>query len=182
MEIEIKAKVKDFKAIRSGLNMIRAKRMGLKHQVDTYYLPWARKLSAGGRNSFRTRYDRISGKARLEFHHFYDLISGREDEVEVSDIKTLNKILLNLKCKKLVTVEKKRESFHYKDMEIALDRVKGLGNFIEIEINGRPGRVNEKKLMSVLSKLGVSHEQVISGPKYFSMLLAKKGKKYFYFK
>jgi adenylate cyclase class 2 len=181
MEIEIKAKVKNFKSIRLGLKKIRAKRMGLKYQIDTYYLPWARKLSPLGRNSFRTRYDKISGQARLEFHRFFNLTSAREYEVAVSDIISLNSILVSLKCKKLITVEKERELFQYKNMEITLDRVKGLGNYIEIEISGQPGKAIEEKLIVVLNKIGVKEEQLVTGPKYFSMLMAKKGFKHFYF-
>lgn len=182
MEIEIKAKIKDFKSIKEKLKKIGVKGVGLKHQIDSYYLPYARKFSRSGRRVLRTRYDKLSGKARLESHYYFNQTTGLEHEVEVSDIKTLEKILADLKCKKMAVVEKKREAFHYQNMEIVLDGVKGLGKFMEVEIIGEDSRKNKEKIKDFYKKLGISEKQFVWGLKYHGMILKRKGYKYYYFK
>jgi len=182
MEIEIKAKIKDFKPIKNKLKKIGAKRVGLKYQIDTYYLPYARKFSRAGRRVLRTRYDKLSGKARLESHYYFNQTTGLEHEVEVSDIKTLEKILSDLKCKKMAVVEKKREAYHCQNMEIVLDEVKGLGKFMEVEIIGIDSGKNKKKIKDFYKKIGVSPGQFVWGPRYHGMILKRKGYKHYYFK
>lgn len=182
MEIEIKAKIKDFKPIREKLKKLGAKKVGLKHQIDSYYLPFARKFTRAGRRVLRTRYDKLSGKARLESHFYFNQTTGLEHEVEISDIKTLEKILADLKCKKVAVVEKKREAYHYQNMEIVLDEVKGLGKFMEVEIIGKDSQKNKQKIRNFYKKLGVSAKQFVWGPRYHGMILKKKGYQYHYFK
>jgi len=182
MEIEIKAKIKDFKDIKNKLKKLGVIRVGLKHQIDTYYLPYARKFSRVGHRVLRTRYDKFSGKASLESHFYFNQTTGLEHEVEVSDIKTLEKILTDLKCKKVAVVEKKREAYHCQNMEIVLDEVKGLGKFMEVEIIGEDSGKNKKKIKDFYKKLGVSAKQFVWGPRYHGMILKKKGYQYHYFK
>jgi len=182
MEIEIKAKVNDFKPIKNKLKKLGAKKVGLKHQIDSYYLPNARKFSRAGRRVLRTRYDKLSGKVRLESHFYFNQTTGLEHEVEMADIKTLEKILADLKCKKMAVVEKKRESYHYQNMEIVLDEVKGLGKFMEVEIMGEDSTKNKRKIKDFYKKLGMSSKQFVLGPRYHGMILKRKGYKHHYFK
>ena len=182
MEIEIKAKIKDFKSIRNRLKKFGAKKVGLTHQIDNYYLPHARKLTHSGRSILRTRYDELINKARLDYHYYIDKITGAENELEVLDIKILGRILNGLKCKKIATVEKKREIFKYKNMEIVLDNVKGLGKFMEIEIQGKNSKWAKEKIVRFYNKLGISEKQFVWKPRYHGMLMKRKGYKYHYFK
>ncbi len=46
----------------------------------------------------------------------------------------MTKILLALNFKEIVVVEKTRSTWVYKEAEVALDEVKGLGVFIELEM------------------------------------------------
>lgn len=57
-----------------------------------------------------------------------------EFETEVTNRGRLEKILASLNFQTLITVHKERTTYRYQDeFEIALDTVKDLGNFIEIE-------------------------------------------------
>lgn len=58
-----------------------------------------------------------------------------EYETEVSNLEATINILKGIRVNKICEVKKIRDSFIYKDIfEISLDKVEGLGNFIEIEI------------------------------------------------
>ena len=59
-----------------------------------------------------------------------------EYETEVGDLTQLKKILEALNFRSLVMVDKTRQTWFYKDFEIALDSVKNLGEFVEIEYKG----------------------------------------------
>jgi adenylate cyclase class 2 len=59
--------------------------------------------------------------------------SRLEIEVEIADLDPMAQILEKLGFVRVLTVEKIRKKFKYKNFTILLDYVKNLGNFIEIE-------------------------------------------------
>lgn len=67
-------------------------------------------------------------------------------EVNLKKVIKLKKILEVLNFKSLVNVDKIRRVWKYKDYEIAVDSVKGLGDFVEIEYIGREEKVDPKKI------------------------------------
>ena len=52
----------------------------------------------------------------------------------------MKNIFKALNIKPLVKVDKKRILWMYKDWEVAIDSVKNLGNFVEIEYKGNSGK------------------------------------------
>lgn len=139
-EIEIKIPLgkKQFLSVRRKIKKI-AKFIKKTSQEDTYYTP-AHKNFVKPKYPFewlsiRKRGDNIE----LNYKHYYpehaeththcdeyETKLGHEDQVE--------KIFKALNIKKLVTVNKIRETYNYKnELEIALDQVRELGYFIEIE-------------------------------------------------
>ncbi|MFA5070602.1 MAG: class IV adenylate cyclase [Patescibacteria group bacterium] len=182
MEIEIKARAKDLKAVKSRLRKIGARKKVIKHQIDTYYLPQARRFTPLGRGVLRTRYDKISGQARLEYHRYISATAGEENELVVYDYGMLTRILNLLGAKKIVVVEKIREYYIYRNAEICLDKVRGLGNFVEVEIQGKDNQQNNNKILYIFCKLGISQKDFIKHLRYHAMLMKKKGYKHYYFK
>ena len=61
-------------------------------------------------------------------------IESKEIEFAVSDCNLCKELIRTLGYKEMVTVDKKRITTQYKDYNICIDEVKGLGSFIEIEI------------------------------------------------
>src|SRR3990167_4571264 len=59
-----------------------------------------------------------------------------EYETEISNVGEFRKILNFLDFKKVVTIDKQREYWDCGDLEIALDKIAGLGSFIEVEAKG----------------------------------------------
>jgi len=64
-----------------------------------------------------------------------------EYETPVEDIDQMRKIFAAIDIKPLITVEKKRKTYRYKDYEVALDEITGLGSFVEVEYKGEDGDV-----------------------------------------
>ena len=69
-----------------------------------------------------------------------------EFETKIGSIEQFRKILSALNFRSIVTVDKLRKIYTYKDYEVAIDSVKDLGDFVEIEYIGKSSKANPKKL------------------------------------
>lgn len=95
-----------------------------------------------------------------------------EYETNVDSYDQLQKILSALNFTKLVEVKKTRQAWNYMDVEISIDSVEGLGDFIELEYKGKLNDVVavRKVLFEVLQKLGARTEELdIRGYPYLLM-------------
>ena len=121
-------------------------------------------------------------KVILNYKHYYPenveiTTHCDEFESEVKNPEQLEKIFSTLDFKKLVTVEKEREIYVYNDeFEIALDKVKDLGLFIEIEAIKDFGSVEEtrEKLFEFAKNLGIDITKTDKRG-YPYLLMKKKG-------
>lgn len=171
INIELKISVKNFKETIRKLKKISASSKGKFSQVDTYY------KSKNGRL-----------KIREIDHKIYQLITYyRQDQAEskISDytIKSLNKKeLKQYKWHlgringKSVKVSKKRELWLYKNTRVHLDRVQGLGKFIELETvvkNQNDLQQFKKEHQEIINLLNLSYFTKIS-KSYSDLLLEKK--------
>lgn len=121
-------------------------------QSDTYY-----KSPALEKNAY-LRIGERGNKNILTYKHKHDNYCD-EWEVEVDNPETLEKIFKALNITKLAMVEKVRNVFNYLDKyEIALDDVKNIGYFIEIEIKKYtlPKEEEYLKLIQVAKNLGLN--------------------------
>lgn len=103
-------------------------------------------------------------------------VSCDEFETKIDNIEAFKKLFENLNFKELIVVEKNRSIWDYRDTEIAIDEVKELGNFIEIEAKGNFVNIEEAKmhLYSILKEIEAKvGEQDFEGYPY--LLLKKKG-------
>ena len=162
IEIEIQVSIENSKPLIEFLEK-EADFNSEKHQIDEYFSPnhrnfievrpvkeWLRLRDSGGKYSITYKnwhYDE-SGKS-----HYCD-----EYETKIEDLTQLKKILDVLNFKSVVRVDKSRKTWIYKDYEIAVDLVKGLGDFIEIEYIGKDEKVDPKKIteemINFLKKIG----------------------------
>ena len=183
-EIEIRFRLSDdeFLEMKKRLSQI-AEFKKKSVQRDDYFSPSHRDfLDAKHVNewlSIRRRGD----TAKLNYKNWYlmkDSESGTHcDEYEtiIQNPEGLEKILLALNLRKLISVEKEREIYSYKgELEIALDKVKGLGCFIEIETTKDFGSVEKARAklfdFAKIIKLDVSNPEKIGYP---HMLLKRSG-------
>ena len=85
----------------------------------------------------------------------------------------MGQILTSLGFLPVTTVIKKRKNFRIGDFFIALDEVRDLGNFIEIEISVNDAKNSDEKVQSIfkfMEKLGISRELTIR-KSYLEMIL-----------
>ena len=132
-EIKIRINEKEYKYLKDYLNS-NSKFIYETNQSDSYYQvhhknsvkdnvnEWLRIRQSGNRNV-------------LTYKNWHDNVRCDEYEVNIDDKDNLEKIFKIIDLEEIVTVDKNRTVFLYKDKyEISLDNVKNLGYFIEIEI------------------------------------------------
>jgi len=98
----------------------------------------------------------------------------KEIEVQVSDRQKMEDILLSLGFRKTYSVFKKRDIYHLMGAEVCVDRVEGLGDFVELETIAEDMTEMEKKrdeLISLMRSLGIEGELIRES--YLEMLLKK---------
>ncbi|HLD80538.1 MAG TPA: class IV adenylate cyclase [archaeon] len=153
-------------------------------EVDTYFVPAHRDFL---KNEYPSEWLRLGirgGKAILNYKHWRpDNAETKthcdEFETVVGSQETLRKILRALDFRELVTVEKERVVFvHGDSFEVALDDVKGLGCFIEIEALKDLGGVTatREKLFEFAAGLGIDAARELEDKRgYPYQLMKKKG-------
>jgi len=99
---------------------------------------------------------RMPGKAKMRV----------EIEVKIGDLEKMYRILRALGFYEVARVEKQREVYERGGVSIALDEVKGLGRFIEIEGG------SEEAVLRVAEELGLRREDFVDAT-YLEMVLSK---------
>ena len=103
-------------------------------------------------------------------------MSRREYETGVEDPDQMNEILTAIGFFPAAGVEKIRRYLKRERMTACLDQVKGLGNFLELEVIVQEESQREKclaEMKDLLEKLGLSMENTVR-TSYLTMLLKKK--------
>jgi len=151
IEIEIQVQVETTKNLLAFLRN-NAKFISKERQIDIYYNPAHRNfLSVKPINEW-LRIRNSSGKYSINYKYWHYDKNGKSDygdeyETEIQNIEAVKKIFAALDIKPSVTVDKTRRIWRYKNYEVAIDSVKNLGKFIEVEykgeLNGKtPAKIN----------------------------------------
>jgi len=136
IEIEIRAKVKDFNEIKNRLGGIGAEPSKSIHQIDKIFghpkfLDENNMIIEGG---IVPRIRSVNGSCVLEFKEINRKSgAGMEFKSEIVNVELGLDFLKKLGFTEAFTVDKKRQSYKYKDFSIDLDEVEKLGFFVEIE-------------------------------------------------
>jgi len=181
MEIEIKVKINDRKIIRKKLLALSAIFQGKTHQVDTYFSLYKRPYTKKRGSIVRLRRNVDTKKVILAFHTDKRYSETDECEIEVSDLKETQRMLKLMKARPEAVVDKVRQHFKLGRFLIVLDKVKGLGDYIEVELESKNYQDSIKKILDFYKKLGIDAKSNIRYPGYLQLTLAKKNKKYICF-
>jgi adenylate cyclase, class 2 len=162
IEVEVKASVDDFSAVKNKLINIGAVRIKKEHQMDVYYNAPHKDFGQTD-EALRIREIPDNGEKRIILTYKgakMDKVSKtrKEIEVDVSDAENTGLILENLGFRRAATVKKDRVIYHLGKFIVTLDTVYNVGNFVEIETD-----VNEdedtgesiKKIFDIYKKLGI---------------------------
>lgn len=154
---EIKARCQDLVRVRKLLLAHHARFVGSDHQKDSYFYAESGRL--------KLREGNIENSL---IHYVRENIPGtKRAEVSIFEVKpdsSLKKILLK-SLKTLVVVNKIREIYFIGHVKFHLDKVDGLGNFIEVEAISRKNDIAPETLKSQCeyykNLLGIKEEDLI---------------------
>ncbi len=165
INIEIKAHSVRNDKIRSILKSKNADFKGTDHQVDTYF-----KVPEG---RLKLRQGNIENS--LIFYRRENTSQPKESDVSLyrtKEINDLKQVLINA-LGELVTVDKQREIYFIDNVKFHLDKVKNLGEFVEIEAIGKQEEEREALLNQCnyyLQLFEINEDDLIS-VSYSDMLL-----------
>lgn len=166
MEVEVKFRV-DFEDIKSRLESLGALLVRTEEQEDLYF-------SVSPPVLLRIR--RITNLKRsfLTYKHIND--PGRNEEfeeieVEVSSFEKIREILRRLGFKEWVWVKKHRLVYKLGGVTFELNRVHGVGDFLDIEVISENPENAKRKIWEVAKKLGLSENDV--EPRLYTELIVK---------
>ena len=140
IEIEIQARIEKTNKLKDFLDK-EAKFVSEKQQIDEYFVPAHRNFlnTKPIQEWFRLRNEKGVYSLNYKKWYYENGIGQYADEFEtkIDDAESARKILLAIDCKSIVVVDKNRKKYMYNEYEIALDTVKGLGDFVEVEYKGK---------------------------------------------
>jgi adenylate cyclase class 2 len=168
IELEVKSYCRDLAQVKSRLRKLGAKHLGQIHQIDTYFKV-SKDYYQNGRPKLRIREEK-NRRVSFEYHLPINKFKAQEYETDVGDAKTCRLILEKLGYKVGTVVDKRRDKYRLGKINIDLDSVKGLGNFIEVEIMNSKSQKSLQAIYEVLKKLGISRSDDISGQSYLYLV------------
>ena len=178
-EVEIKAKIDNFDAIKEKLKKLGAiKKKDLK-MGDIYFKHPARDFAKTD-EALRIRKSNESNFLTYKGPKLDEITKTRNEiEMEITEPRKLKKILINLGFIEVPKIRKKREIYELNDYKICLDEVDFIGKYIEIETevkdeNDRIKKTNE--LINFAKELGINKEDFIR--KSYLELIKEKVKDY----
>jgi adenylate cyclase class 2 len=168
-EVELKVRA-DHGAVREALADLGAERGDRVVQTDTYYDAPDRSFAATD-EALRIRRERVEGEADQRVAVTYkgpkvdDTSKTREEhETTVGAPREAERIIEALGYDPVATVKKDRERYRVEGLTVTLDRVDGLGEFVEVETDVEAERevsAARRRAQSLLSDLGLDPEEGI---------------------
>lgn len=155
LEIEIKAYCPHIEKLRERVLSLGAVEAGIAREEDVYYNHPSRDFGQsdealrirriGGRNILTYKGPRLGGRSKTRY----------EQEVLVSETAEMEDILDRLGFVRVESIVKQRELFRLGAVEICIDSVEGLGDFVELETGGEDMVKAENELFALASNLGL---------------------------
>jgi len=181
IEVEIKIAISNFEEIKAKVSEV-GKLIKSIHQIDEYYVPSHRDFFA--QKPHPTEWLRIrTNPDKIIFEYDKSInkkANGEQEcaeeyETEILNADEFRKILKFLDFKYVVTVDKQREYWDCGDLEIALDKIKDLGDFIEVEAKGNFENSERAKeaCLKFLNNLGINNTDDFDKKGYPVLLLDK---------
>lgn len=181
-EVEVKAHLKNRKAVIEKLKSFGCKFGEVLHQVDHIFIPKGVPFPP----PLKVPVLRVREQNDKYFFTLKISQSGRQDcierELEILDGKKMIEIMKFLNYKEVSVVDKKRIKTKFKDIVIELDDVKNLGEFIEAEkiithSDPEDRKKIQKDLCVFLETLGIPKVDHMVNAKYDILIHKKKHQK-----
>ncbi len=169
-EIQIKIPINDIDTVKKQIeNKLKAKKIETQWQQDTYF-------EAPGWNLPKTdELMRIRQEGENYTLAYKGPTKGKEirikPKIEFSIDPDLKDVLEKIGYKKILNVNKKREKYVSKDIELTLDEVENLGNFIELRTDNPK---DKKKINTLVKKLWLEPKSATK-KSYFELMFENRG-------
>ena len=157
--LEIKARCADLDRARERAERVATECIGVDHQVDTYFVTRSGRL--------KLRESSLSGGQLVPYLR-PDAVGPRRSEyrvLPVEDPASLKALLSEILGVHRV-VEKRREILLYENVRIHLDRVEGLGTFVELEAvfggDARDEAEQQRKVELLMKELDLAPGDLIA--------------------
>ena len=184
IEIEIQVNVENLKSLIRFLKS-NAVFQAEKHQVDEYFSPIHKDFLGVRPVSEWLRLRNADGQFSINYKNWHHEKDGKgyycdEFETKIESLEQVKRILSALSFRSIVTVDKLRKIYKYKDYEVAIDSVKGLGDFVEIEYIGKNKKADPKKItegmIDFLKKIGCGKIKINYGGYPYLLLFPEEVK------
>jgi adenylate cyclase class 2 len=173
MEVEVKARVEDLDEIRHRLRERGASLTDQRRETDRY-LDHPDRAFADTDEALRVRDTEDATELTYKGPKVDETTKTREEiDLRVADPDQAHALLTSLGFEPAGRVVKQRETYRLDDVTITLDRVEGLGPFVEIEIVV-DGDVDEAReaVLALADELGLDDRERRS---YLELLLDQEG-------
>lgn len=174
-EVEVKSHLRDRKSVIKKLKDLGCKFGEELHQIDHIFIEDGTSFPP----PLGTPVLRVRKQGDIYFFTLKISQGNRTDSIEremqITEGKKMIEILKLIKWKETILVDKRRIKTNFRGMEIVLDDVKGLGEFIEVEKivrnkNQEDRKDMQSKLFWFLETIGIPKQDHIAGGKYDIML------------
>jgi len=166
LNFEFKARLHDAAPVRAALKRLRARFLGTDRQVDTYF-----RVPSG---RLKIREGRLENS--LIFYQRTNSARARRSTVEMMLLPRRNSVraILARALGVLAVVDKRREIYFVGNVKIHLDRVRGLGTFVEVEAMTRSGDIGKVRAQAAKFQelFAISPKDIV--PQSYSDLILKK--------
>lgn len=155
-EIEIKAYCDDHEETIKRILSLGGNFQSELYEKDIYFKHPARDFAKTD-EAFRIRIENNRNLLTYKGPKIGDKTKTRlEYEVEFNDLKSMTEIIKNLGFETSEEIIKNRIVYLFNNIEICVDSVEGLGNFIELEKKGEDIDQAERQLFEIAGKLGLT--------------------------
>lgn len=163
-EIEVKVSIENTDEVINKLEELGCVFSEPVVQEDTIFINYDRPFIEFTPEDHFLRIRKTKGKAIFTYKQGEEM-NSIERETEIEDADQLEDILKFLGFRPEVRVKKVRRKANFKDYEICLDEVEGLGGFIELEkITDEDAGMVQSEMMEFLKEIGVNEtERVMNG-------------------
>jgi len=174
LNLEIKAKVDSLDEVRKKVKGLKAKKVGVFWQKDIYFRVRNGRLKLREIKGLKT--------AQLVYYERENLPKPKKSYLLIAEVrkpKILKKILEKV-LGVLVVVEKRREIYMWKGVKIHLDKVKGLGEYLEFEKptkNTKKDLEKSRRLLTLLMREANLKKENLEKFSYSDLLLKKAVKR-----
>lgn len=170
IELEVKAPCPDLAALEDRLRGLGARHVEDLEQADVYFSHPSRDF---GLTDEALRLRRENGRSRMTYKgpKLDPETKMREEiELEVEDLERMSTLLERVGFRPFMKVVKRRRVLELEGVHFCLDRVEGLGDFVEMEYQGQDLGEGKRRINELRTRLELEGNERRS---YLELLLEK---------